>query len=62
MVSQWLDYTKKYGLGYKLTTGQYGVLFNDHTSMLSSTLDENIILMVDHKSGLIDQFRADFLP
>jgi polo-like kinase 1 len=33
-VSRWVDYSKKYGLGYKLSNGQYGVFFNDATKIL----------------------------
>eukprot|EP00961_Rhodomonas_salina_P190167 2565653-Rhodomonas_salina.1 len=28
-VSKWVDYSKKYGLGYRLSNGNYGVFFND---------------------------------
>ena len=33
-VSRWVDYSKKYGLGYKLSNAQYGVFFNDATKIL----------------------------
>ncbi|EKX41770.1 hypothetical protein GUITHDRAFT_88322 [Guillardia theta CCMP2712] len=33
-VSSWVDYSKKYGLGYKLSNDQYGVFFNDSTKIL----------------------------
>mmetsp|Transcript_18037 Transcript_18037/g.40932 ORF Transcript_18037/g.40932 Transcript_18037/m.40932 type:complete len:733 (-) Transcript_18037:77-2275(-) len=33
-VSSWVDYSKKYGLGYKLSNEQYGVFFNDSTKIL----------------------------
>lgn len=33
-VSRWVDYSKKYGLGYKLSNSQYGVFFNDATKIL----------------------------
>jgi hypothetical protein len=36
-VSRWVDYSKKYGLGYKLSNGCSGVFFNDATKMLLST-------------------------
>lgn len=32
-VQHWVDYTKKYGMGYKLTDGTYGVIFNDQTAL-----------------------------
>ncbi len=33
-VCRWVDYSKKYGLGYKLSNGCSGVFFNDATKML----------------------------
>ena len=36
-VSRWVDYSKKYGLGYKLSNGCSGVFFNDATKMLLET-------------------------
>eukprot|EP00286_Rhodomonas_abbreviata_P002457 CAMPEP_0181344388 /NCGR_PEP_ID=MMETSP1101-20121128/32147_1 /TAXON_ID=46948 /ORGANISM="Rhodomonas abbreviata, Strain Caron Lab Isolate" /LENGTH=809 /DNA_ID=CAMNT_0023456189 /DNA_START=326 /DNA_END=2755 /DNA_ORIENTATION=- len=33
-VSKWVDYSKKYGLGYRLSNGNYGVFFNDATKVL----------------------------
>ena len=32
-VVKYLDYTSKYGLGYKLSNGGYGVFFNDSTKI-----------------------------
>ena len=29
LVQRWVDYSEKYGIGYKLTNGQVGALFND---------------------------------
>jgi len=34
LISKWVDYSSKYGVGYKLSDGWYGVLFNDSTKML----------------------------
>lgn len=39
-VSQWVDYTSKYGMGYMLTNGSAGVYFNDSTKAVSSPNDE----------------------
>ena len=38
LISKWVDYSSKYGIGYKLSNGCYGVLYNDSTKML---LNEN---------------------
>ena len=35
-VTRWVDYTSKYGLGYVLSDGTYGVVFNDATKMAQS--------------------------
>ncbi|RLN44134.1 hypothetical protein BBJ28_00010608, partial [Nothophytophthora sp. Chile5] len=35
-ISQWVDYTSKYGIGYMLSNGTSGVYFNDSTKMISS--------------------------
>lgn len=34
LISKWIDYTSKYGVGYKLSDGSYGVLFNDSTKLV----------------------------
>jgi hypothetical protein len=33
-VLRWVDYSSKYGLGYLLSDGAVGVVFNDHTTLL----------------------------
>ena len=38
-VTRWVDYTSKYGLGYVLSDGTFGVVFNDATKMTQSALD-----------------------
>ena len=35
-VTRWVDYTSKYGLGYVLSDGTFGVMFNDATKMAQS--------------------------
>ncbi|CEG46225.1 plk plk-unclassified protein kinase [Plasmopara halstedii] len=35
-ISQWVDYTSKYGIGYMLSNGESGVYFNDSTKIISS--------------------------
>ena len=34
LISKWIDYTSKYGIGYKLSNNRYGVLFNDSTKLI----------------------------
>jgi len=39
MIVHYVDFSTKYGIGYKLTNGVYGVLFNDSTKIV---LDPNL--------------------
>lgn len=34
LVSKWVDYSSKYGIGAKLSNGCYAVLFNDSTKIV----------------------------
>ncbi len=34
-VRKWIDYSSKYGIGYSLSNGSYGVYFNDSTKVVS---------------------------
>lgn len=38
-VSQWVDYTSKYGMGYMLSNGSAGVYFNDSTKVVATRDD-----------------------
>jgi len=38
IVTKFVDFSSKYGMGYKLSNGTYGVLFNDSTKIV---LDSN---------------------
>jgi hypothetical protein len=33
-VSKWVNYSDKYGIGYKLTNESYGVYFNDNSKII----------------------------
>jgi polo-like kinase 1 len=35
LIERFVDFSSKYGLGYKLTNGSYGVLFNDSTKLIT---------------------------
>ncbi len=39
LIVQYVDFSTKYGIGYKLKNGSYGVLFNDSTKIV---LDPNM--------------------
>lgn len=49
-ISQWVDYTSKYGIGYMLSTGGSGVYFNDSTKMISSA-DGRVFEYIERQSG-----------
>lgn len=34
LIVKWVDFTTKYGLGYQLSNGCFGVLFNDSTKII----------------------------
>ena len=38
LITQFVDFSSKYGIGYKLSSGSYGVHFNDSTKIV---LDPN---------------------
>ena len=44
-ITKWIDYSSKYGLGYILNNGYYGVYFNDNTKMLLNPFDERFIFV-----------------
>jgi cell cycle serine/threonine-protein kinase CDC5/MSD2 len=39
-VSKWVDYSTKYGLGYLLSDGTAGVVFNDSTRITMSSVGQ----------------------
>lgn len=41
-ISKWVDYSDKYGLGYQLSDGSVGVLFNDATRLLMNEDELNL--------------------
>jgi len=49
-ICKWVDYTSKYGVGYQLSNGDYGVYFNDATKiMLHAGGDASAIEYVERK-------------
>jgi polo-like kinase 1 len=51
-VDSWVDFTSKYGMGYKLSDGTIGVAFNDDTRMMfmEGTADSPIVYMASPHS------------
>jgi len=39
LVTKFVDFSTKYGLGYKLSNGAFGVLFNDSTKIVTVSSD-----------------------
>ena len=37
LVTKFVDFSSKYGLGYQLSNGAFGVLFNDSTKIVTSS-------------------------
>jgi polo-like kinase 1 len=64
-VSKWVDYSTKYGLGYLLSDGTSGVLFNDSTRMTLSPNANKIEYMEkkpEQKRELLSSFNPTNLP
>ncbi|OWY94377.1 PLK/PLK-Unclassified protein kinase, partial [Phytophthora megakarya] len=49
-ISQWVDYTSKYGIGYMLSNGESGVYYNDSTKMISSA-DGKVFEYIERQSS-----------
>uniref|UniRef100_A0A6G3MGY5 Serine/threonine-protein kinase PLK1 (Trinotate prediction) n=1 Tax=Henneguya salminicola TaxID=69463 RepID=A0A6G3MGY5_HENSL len=45
-ITKWVDYSERYGIGYFLSDNSFGVLFNDHTRLVS-TEDKGLIVYID---------------
>ena len=50
-ISKWVDYSNKYGLGYQLSDGSAGVLFNDATKIVLAPDQEHIELVDRDANG-----------
>ncbi|ORZ20504.1 kinase-like domain-containing protein [Absidia repens] len=60
-LSRWVDFTSKYGLGYSISDGEMGVLFNDSTTL--STFDEITYRYIAHGSPpIIQEFQHTDIP
>ena len=51
-ISKWVDYSDKYGFGYMLIDGSFGVLFNDNTRMVRH--NDNQTVEYIHRDGQED--------
>uniref|UniRef100_A0A7S4DIL4 Serine/threonine-protein kinase PLK n=1 Tax=Lotharella globosa TaxID=91324 RepID=A0A7S4DIL4_9EUKA len=50
-VTRWADYTSKYGMGYALSDGTYGVCFNDQTKIAYHTNEHKFFNYVERRSS-----------
>ena len=62
---KWIDYSSKYGLGYCLSNGCYGVFFNDSTKIIMD-IDGKAFDYIDRKPNQkvddITTFQVDNFP
>ena len=42
-VKKWADFSSKYGLGYYLSNGAYGVLFNDTSKLILNSNGKDLV-------------------
>jgi polo-like kinase 1 len=63
-ITKWIDYSSKYGLGYILNNGYFGVYFNDNTKMLLNPKDQRFIYVerkiTDKQESLFQFFLKDY--
>ena len=59
-----VDYSKKYGLGYLINNKYYGVYFNDET-LISTNFDKSIIYFIENpaaKKEKLESYTPENLP
>lgn len=56
LIVQYVDFSAKYGVGYKLANGSYGVLFNDSTKIV---LDPSMFHLDYYQRGGSQQHTED---
>ncbi|KAK9370510.1 kinase-like domain-containing protein [Lipomyces kononenkoae] len=63
-ISQWVDYSNKYGMGYQLADGCSGVYFNDSTSVVLSASIKNFDYITDSNKPWAEQatYKLDDAP
>ena len=63
-ITKWIDYSSKYGLGYRLNNGYFGVYFNDNSKMLLNPVDKRFIYVerktTDKQESLFQFFITDY--
>ncbi|KAI9308489.1 kinase-like domain-containing protein [Cunninghamella echinulata] len=60
-INKWIDFTTKYGLGYNISDGERGVLFNDTTTLI--TFDDIIYKYIIHGvNRTIQEYHVNDIP
>ncbi|KAL0267547.1 UNVERIFIED_CONTAM: hypothetical protein PYX00_009792 [Menopon gallinae] len=59
-VSKWVDYSDKYGFGFQLIDGSWGVLFNDTTKIVVLANEMNVHYI--HRDGVEEYFTISNYP
>jgi len=59
-ISKWVDYSDKYGIGYNLSDGSVGVLYNDATRLLMNENEKNMQYIDKHSQETF--FTIDTAP
>ncbi|CAG8459041.1 1806_t:CDS:10 [Scutellospora calospora] len=57
-ISNWMDYTNKYGFGYQLTDGSVGVNFNDKTTLIMSPNGCEVLPKISTSYTFVDKNRT----
>ncbi|KII65416.1 Serine/threonine-protein kinase PLK1 [Thelohanellus kitauei] len=60
-ITKWIDYSERYGLGYQLSDRSFGVLFNDHTRLIS-TEDKGTVAYIDENGAEIYMTLEQYPP
>ncbi len=64
-VKKWIDYSDKYGIGYLLTNGIYGVYFNDSTNVSMAGNSSKFFYIdkkIPKKKNMVDMYDLSDYP
>lgn len=60
-LEKWVDLSQKYGFGYKLSNGCYGVLFNDGTTIINYK-DTMIYIWMECDTEMRSEYTIETYP
>ena len=62
-ISQWIDYSKKYGIGYMMSNNNVGAYFNDNTKIINDSSGKFLQYISTGKTGeIVSNFTIDEFP